>query len=71
MTHTRDTLKDVEEYRLKLEANVAKLKASLRHWQAWELEYEGMKEEVLNLQGSQTVSDLVRASRTSSMRQQA
>lgn len=39
----------IEKRRVELERNVAKLQASLRHWQAWEIEYEGMKEEILKL----------------------
>lgn len=35
---------DVHRERLRLEENVRKLRASLRHWQAQEIEYEEMKE---------------------------
>ena len=37
-----DNLSDVESKRRELELNVSKLRASLRHWQQWEIEYEGM-----------------------------
>ena len=37
-------LKNTEDSRLRLEENIAKLRASLRHWQQWEIEYEGMRE---------------------------
>lgn len=55
----RDTLADLERYRLQLEQNVTKLRASLRHWQTWEIEYEGMKEEILELGEVHSCSDLV------------
>ena len=55
----RDSLVDLERYRLQLEQNVAKLRASLRHWQTWEIEYEGMKEEILELGDVHSCYDLV------------
>lgn len=35
----------VETQRLELEANITKLKRSLRHWQALEIDYQGLSEE--------------------------
>lgn len=35
----------VERQRLELEANITKLKKSLRHWQALEIDYQGLSEE--------------------------
>ena len=55
----RDSLADLERYRLQLEENIKKLRASLRHWQTWEIEYEGMKEEILELGDVHSSSDLV------------
>ena len=55
----RDSLVDLERYRLQLEENVEKLRASLHHWQTWEIEYEGMKEEILELGDVHSCSDLV------------
>ena len=55
----RDSLADLEKYRLQLEHNVIKLQASLRHWRTWEIEYEGMKEEILELGEVHSCSDLV------------
>ena len=55
----RDSLADLERYRLQLEENIKKLRASLRHWQTWEIEYEGMKEELLDLGDVHSCSDLV------------
>ena len=55
----RDSLADLERYRLQLEDNIKKLRASLHHWQTWEIEYEGMKEEILELGDVHSCSDLV------------
>ena len=55
----RDSLADLERYRLQLEESIKKLRASLRHWQTWEIEYEGMKEEILELGDVHSCSDLV------------
>ena len=43
----RDSFLDLERHRQLLEENVEKLRKSLRHWQTWEAEYEGLKEEIL------------------------
>ena len=43
----KDSFLDLEKHRQLLEANIEKLKQSLRHWQTWEAEYEGLKEEIL------------------------
>ena len=55
----RDSLVDLEHHRRLLEQNVARLRASLQHWQAWEIEYEGMKEEILGLGENAIRADLV------------
>lgn len=55
----RDSFVDLERHRLQLEENVAKLQASLQHWQAWEIEYEGMKEDLLGLGDGYSQDDLV------------
>ncbi|KAK0516417.1 hypothetical protein JMJ35_001020 [Cladonia borealis] len=57
MAGIRDSFVDLERHRLQLEQNVSKLRASLRHWQQWELEYEGMKEDVLALADGDTPVD--------------
>lgn len=44
----KDSFLDLERHRRLLEENVEKLRTSLRHWQLWEAEYEGLKEEILN-----------------------
>ncbi|KAH8646615.1 Prefoldin subunit-domain-containing protein [Tricladium varicosporioides] len=43
----KDSFLDLERHRQLLEKNIEKLRASLRHWQMWEAEYEGLKEEIL------------------------
>lgn len=43
----KDSFLDLERHRRLLEENIEKLRASLRHWQMWEAEYEGLKEEIL------------------------
>lgn len=49
----------LEMKRAELERNVAKLQATLRHWQQWEIEYEGMKEDILALGEASTLEQLV------------
>ncbi|KUJ09529.1 uncharacterized protein LY89DRAFT_627679 [Mollisia scopiformis] len=43
----KDSFLDLERHRQLLEENIEKLRKSLRHWQMWEAEYEGLKEEIL------------------------
>ncbi|RDL33590.1 uncharacterized protein BP5553_07958 [Venustampulla echinocandica] len=43
----RDSFLDLERHRKLLEDNIKQLRDSLRHWQTWEAEYEGFKEEIL------------------------
>ncbi len=43
----KDSFLDLERHRQLLEDNIAKLRKSLQHWQNWEAEYEGFKEEIL------------------------
>ncbi|KAG8533214.1 uncharacterized protein KY384_001997 [Bacidia gigantensis] len=54
----REHLVDVEKKRLQLEKNVANLRASLRHWQQWEIEYESMKEDLVALGDNALAKDL-------------
>jgi unconventional prefoldin RPB5 interactor 1 len=39
-------LDNLERLRLSLEENIAKLRKSLKYWQTWEYEHEGLKEEL-------------------------
>jgi unconventional prefoldin RPB5 interactor 1 len=43
----KDSFLDLERHRQLLEENIEKLRKLLRHWQTWEAEYEGLKEEIL------------------------
>ena len=43
----RDSFLDLERHRQLLEENIKRLRKSLCHWQTWEAEYEGLKEEIL------------------------
>ena len=54
-------LNRVEQQRIELEATVAKLRKSLRHWQALELDYEGLKEEFRLLPDECSQSDAFKA----------
>lgn len=40
-------LTEIERQRRALEENVQRLRQSLKHWQTWEAEYEGLKEELI------------------------
>ena len=56
-----DSFADLDRYRSSLEENVKKLQESLRHWQTWEAEYEGLQEEMLGLGDGPTEAQLVLA----------
>jgi unconventional prefoldin RPB5 interactor 1 len=43
----KDSFLNLERHRQLLEDNIANLQKSLQHWQTWEAEYEGLKEEIL------------------------
>ena len=59
MTEVKDSVVDLERHRLQLEENVFKLRKSLQHWQTWEADYEGMKEEIGSLDDQYSVTELV------------
>lgn len=50
---------DLERHRAQLVENISKLQKSLRYWQTWEAEYEGLKEEILGLGDRHTNEQLV------------
>lgn len=58
--NVKDSLVDLERHRLRLEENLVKLRRSLQHWQTWEAEYEGLKEEILAAGDNASSTDLVR-----------
>lgn len=53
------SLAGVERLRIQLEENMDKLQTALRHWQTWEAEYEGLKEELQSLPEHPSAGDLV------------
>lgn len=57
--NTDDTLVNLERHRQRLEESVAKLRKSLEHWQTWEFEYEGFREELLRFKGEPTPQEMV------------
>lgn len=55
----KDSFLDLERHRQLLEENIEKLRKSLRHWQTWEAEYEGLKEEILAVEPTPDRDQLV------------
>ncbi|KAI9650448.1 hypothetical protein NHQ30_000463 [Ciborinia camelliae] len=60
---TKDSFLDLEKYRQQLEDNVAKLRKSLQHWQTWDAEYDGLKEEILTADSTPNRDELVSIAR--------
>lgn len=60
MSDARDSLVDLEKHRLRLEDNVNKLQKALQHWQTWDAEYEGLKEEVEEVTAADEAKELQR-----------
>ncbi|GAM84343.1 hypothetical protein ANO11243_023370 [Dothideomycetidae sp. 11243] len=54
-----DLVASVEARRSQLELNLAKLETSLRHWRTWDAEYEGLKEELQDLDESAQSEEIV------------
>ncbi|KAK2623727.1 hypothetical protein QTJ16_006908 [Diplocarpon rosae] len=63
MEHVKDSFLDLERHRQLLEENIEKLRKSMLHWQIWEAEYEGLKEEILAAKPSPTREGLLALSR--------
>lgn len=59
MADSGDVLSDLERRREELEKTITNLRKSLQHWQTWEAEYEGLKEEISFLGRSVTKEELV------------
>lgn len=53
----------VEEQRVELESNIAKLRKSLRHWQTLEIDYEGLKEEILGIPEDSSAEECLQAAK--------
>lgn len=60
---TKDSFLDLERYRLQLEDNIAKLRKSLQHWQTWDAEYDGLKEEILSVEPTPNREELISIAR--------
>lgn len=56
-------LQDLERQRLELEGNILKLQESLYHWRTWEAEYDGLKDEISELDDDATMDDFLRIGR--------
>lgn len=54
-----DPIVGLERTQLRLEQEVPKLQKLLLHWQTWEAEYEGFKEEIQALGDNHTNVELV------------
>jgi unconventional prefoldin RPB5 interactor 1 len=54
----------LEQQRQALEDNLQKLRQSLKHWQLWEAEYEGLKEEIHDAGNDLATSDLSKIATT-------
>lgn len=63
-----DPIVGLERTRLRLEQEVPKLQKSLLHWQTWEAEYEGFKEEIQALGDNHTNAELVSEHQPSTLR---
>jgi unconventional prefoldin RPB5 interactor 1 len=53
----------VELQRKELEQNISKLRRSLQHWQTWEIEYEGLREEIASLPSGSNSKDVLAIAR--------
>ncbi|EKV11227.1 Prefoldin [Penicillium digitatum] len=49
----------LEEQRLALEENILQLQKSLYHWRTWEAEYDGLREEISNLEDDATKDEFL------------
>ncbi|KAF2136410.1 uncharacterized protein K452DRAFT_292438 [Aplosporella prunicola CBS 121167] len=56
----KDSFTDLERHRLRLEDQIAKLRKSLQHWQTWDVEYEGLKEEIEGFKGEPSTQDMMK-----------
>ncbi|ETI26931.1 hypothetical protein G647_10030 [Cladophialophora carrionii CBS 160.54] len=55
----------VERQRAELETNITKLRKALRHWQALEIDYEGLREEFLGLPKDSSPKECLQAAKDS------
>ncbi|CAD6448281.1 760a5753-8c15-4431-84ea-ecf2d402df03 [Sclerotinia trifoliorum] len=59
----KDSFLNLEKYRQQLEDNIAKLQKSLQHWQTWDAEYDGLKEEILSADPTPNRDELISIAR--------
>jgi unconventional prefoldin RPB5 interactor 1 len=55
----------IERQRTELENNIAKFRKALRHWQALEIDYEGLREEFLGIPEDSTPEECLQAAKES------
>ncbi|KAF2153342.1 hypothetical protein K461DRAFT_293610 [Myriangium duriaei CBS 260.36] len=55
-----DIVASVEARRAQLEASLTKLQTALQHWRTWDVEYEGLKEELGELDESAGSDEIIR-----------
>lgn len=60
MSDARDSFADLEKHRLQLEDIVNQVQKALQHWQTWDAEYEGLKEEVEAVTAADEAKELQR-----------
>lgn len=53
----------LEQRRLTLENNILQLQESLYHWRTWEAEYDGIREEIGNLENDASIEDFLEVGR--------
>ncbi|PYH92887.1 hypothetical protein BO71DRAFT_329023 [Aspergillus ellipticus CBS 707.79] len=58
-----NSLHELERQRLELEGNISKLQDSLYHWRTWEAEYDGLKDDINELDDDATTEDYLRVGR--------
>ena len=63
MGFSTNNLHELERQRRELEANILKLQESLYHWRTWEAEYDGLKEEIDELDDNASTDDFLRIGR--------
>ncbi|KAL4796765.1 Prefoldin subunit-domain-containing protein [Aspergillus venezuelensis] len=58
-----NNMEGLERQRVELESNILQLQQSLYHWRTWEAEYEGLKEDIAELDDDATTTDFLRINR--------
>ncbi|KAL4946656.1 hypothetical protein BDV06DRAFT_182050 [Aspergillus oleicola] len=58
-----NNIEGLERQRVELESNILQLQRSLYHWRTWEAEYEGLREDIAELDNDATTTDFLRINR--------